>query len=132
MKNTNSLVLSACICFSAFANAKEPLTQADFGIYNQLIKCEISFRLFTVNGDTGYRECISSGNSEIKKLYEKFSKTIKKPSARTALKEYYIAGVMALQGIEPQSDERTINYEKRQGDNKNKLNEMWVRFETEN
>lgn len=76
--------------------------------------------------------CTMEGKTSFKKAYEKELKSVKKPASKAALKEYYIAAVSALQGIEPQADERKINYEKRQGDNKNKLDEMWTRFEVEN
>jgi hypothetical protein len=132
MRITTSLAMAVCLCFSHFAYAKAPLTQADIGVYSELLTCGMSFQLFLVNGDRGYKQCLLDGKVKIKKQYETSLKTVKKPAARAALKEYYIFGVTALLGIEPQSEERKINYEKRQGDNQNKLDEMWVRFEAEN
>lgn len=94
--------------------------------------CELEFKNAQLGGDSNYRKCISDGKATIKKGYEKSLKSVKKPTARAALKEYYITAITTLQEIKPQSDERKMNYERRQGDNKNKLDEMWVRFETEN
>lgn len=87
---------------------------------------------YTTSMDGDLLRCISDGKASLKQSYEKTLKSLKKPAAKAALKEYYITAISTLIGIKPQDDERKINYEKRQGDNKNKLDEMWTRFEVEN
>lgn len=143
MKNQ---LIALVVALALPAIAKEPLNQSNMEIYGALLSCELTFisqqacaQLQQAGGtlpptcaavDLG--KCISDGKAKAKKAYEKTLKLVTKPAARAALKEYYIVGISAIQGVEPQSEERKMNYEKRQGDNKNKLDEMWTRFEVEN
>ncbi len=86
---------------------------------------------YTAPKEGDFQRCLLDGKLALKQSYEKYLKSVKKPAARAALKEYYITALSTLNGIAPQAEERKINYEKRQGDNKNKLDEMWTRFEVE-
>jgi hypothetical protein len=97
-----------------------------------LFSCETE-AIRSINGqENTLDQCVIDKKSELKKTYEKAQKEVKKASAKAALKEYYIAVLSALQGINPEADERKMNYEKRQVDNKIKVKELWTRFEVEN
>lgn len=109
-----------------------PLQRYEGSFDNASLLCEMDFANSQSGGKSHLEKCISDGKSNIKKAYNTASKTVKKPAAKAALKEHYISSISALQGIEPQANERKMNYEKRQSDNKAKRDELWVRFEVEN
>ncbi len=132
MKIWTTIVLATCLAIPPSVFAAEPLKQQDVGAYGAIVLCDLSFKSIEFGSGADYKKCIADGKIEIKRGYEAVLKKVKKPAARAALKEYYITAIMTLQGIEPQGDERKMFYEKRQGDNMTKLEEMWVRFETEN
>lgn len=151
MKLTSLLVATLALCFgvSGTALAQDKSLEK---IYHQdanegFLSCSRTFTLaqkMAALSDGGhsvkvqykdagnYQKCILEGKDDIKASYEKFAAKVKKPSAKLALKEHYIAALSALQGVEPLSDERKMNYEKRQGENQSKLDTAWIRFETEN
>lgn len=114
------------------ATPKGRVAPADLAMDYALASCSIEFSLSRVSttGDPG--KCILVAKDVTKAAYEKALKRVKKPSAKAALKEYYVAGVSAIQGVQPQYDERVISYDKRQGDNRIRLDEMWTRFDLEN
>ena len=78
-----------------------------------------------------YRACITKGKTASKQNLDAALKTVKKPNAKEALKTYHVALVSALEGINPGSDERKINYEQRQQNLEGKMTEAWARFEIE-
>lgn len=55
----------------------------------------------------------------------------KKPAASKLLKEYYAQWMTLLDGVSPDSGERKIIYERRQGEASRKLDEHWNRFSIE-
>ena len=75
--------------------------------------------------------CITNQKIEIKSSYEAALKTVKKVSAKAALKEHYIIVLTNLDELEPKIDERKIDYTRRQSANNQRLNEKWNRFEIE-
>lgn len=79
-----------------------------------------------------WKGCIKGHKVELKKAYDGFSRTVKKPLAKAALKEHFVLATTALNGIEPATEELQIVYDKRQADNKAKVSEQWTRFEVEN
>jgi hypothetical protein len=80
---------------------------------------------------TKFRNCVDETKQKSKELFIKASKTVKKASAKKALKEYQIFFVTALDGIKPGEDEYKVNYKRRQQDLNDKLIESWNRFEIE-
>jgi hypothetical protein len=143
---TRTVCLGMLIGLSSVAAPDEPPIDAYYHVVNyKVLMCSITYKLararaeLEANGGTppddassaDYLGCIAKGKAEIKAAYDKALRMIKKTPAKTALKEHYVAGISALQGIDPQSGETRMNYTKRQGDNNVKLDEMWTRFEAE-
>ncbi|WP_296446986.1 hypothetical protein [Rhodoferax sp. UBA5149] len=116
----------------ADADKRTPSEKYQGAISFALSMCTFAFIEAQAGGRQETQSCIDDGRVSIKKEYDSFSKLIKKPPAKSALKEHYIAGISALNGIQPQTQERKFNYDKRQGDNQAKIDDLWVRFETEN
>jgi serine/threonine-protein kinase RIO1 len=83
------------------------------------------------DSDGDYAGCIKKGKEAAKVSLDKALRTIRKPKAQEALKSYHIAFVTALQGINPGSNERRMDYERRQQMLKDKAAEAWARFEVE-
>jgi hypothetical protein len=110
---------------------RTPETKYEAIVSYSSVMCNFAFIGDNAEGTNNLRNCIDTGKIEIKKEYDNLSSKVKKSSAKAALKEHYIASIAALQGIRPQSEERRINYDKRQGDAKNRLDELWVRFQVE-
>lgn len=132
-----SMLVWSLVGFAGMGAAQEkdtrtPLQKYEGGVIFVSTMCQIEFRRVQVGGEGNLAECIETGKVTIKADYERALKTVRKAAAKAALKEHYIAGIAALQGISPQFEELKSNYDKRQGDNKNKLDALWVRFETEN
>jgi hypothetical protein len=76
-----------------------------------------------------WRACIKDGAEAGKVLYKAAAKGLK-PPARAALAEVQVSFVLALNGIEPLSQELTIDYNRRQGALASRLDESWVRFDS--
>ena len=79
-----------------------------------------------------WQACVVEQKAQAKVSYETALKTVKKPAARAALKEHFVAVFSALSGLAPYNDELKLAYTKRQGENTIKLRELWDRFEIEN
>lgn len=112
------------------------------------ISCALSFKIAQSNAELAamgaksssaeedkdkgdYRACIKKQKAALKKTYERFAPTVRKPAARTALKEHYIAALTGLDGIAPKFDERVIDYQRRQNGNETRTDELWTRFQAE-
>lgn len=78
-----------------------------------------------------WKGCIGAKKSAAKPLYETALKALKKSSAKTALKEHYIASLSGLDEIAPKYAETVEEYRRRQSSNDQKRNDAWVRFEVE-
>ena len=113
-------------------DVRTPLQKYEGSVSYAMIGCQIAFAGSQAGGGQDVGKCIDDAKKDVKKAYDSALKMVKKLAARSAMKEHYISSISSIQGIQPQFEERKINYEKRQGDNKTKLDEMWVRFETEN
>lgn len=79
-----------------------------------------------------YAGCIRDQSATIRQQYAKALRVVKKPAAKAALKEHFIAVSMQLQGLVPASDEIRLNYTRRQTENEARTEEKWIRFEAEN
>lgn len=75
--------------------------------------------------------CIKRNKTDLKTQYETALKTVKKPGAKAALKEHFIAIMTNLDEIDPRANEIKIDYNRRQSTNEQKLAERWNRFEVE-
>lgn len=140
----NSVLISGLfvsVCSHAADNEKQILLKKyHYEVELSLNRCTSSFKFAILGAEilkspidfkSSY-ECISDERITIKKAYEAVINTLEKNAAKTALKEHYIGAVSALQGIQFHDDERKMNYERRQSDNKVKVDELWLRFEIEN
>lgn len=78
-----------------------------------------------------YRKCISSHKLALAKLYGAAVKSTKKAGMRAALKEHYVTAINALEGIEPTSEERVIDYSRRKAAEKRALDQQRIRVEAE-
>lgn len=103
-----------------------------------LMMCKLSLTiaissnaLGETNKDGDYKGCINKGKETVKKSLSAALRTVKNPKAKEALKSYHVAFATALDGINPGSDERKINYEQRQQALEEKVTEAWARFEVE-
>jgi hypothetical protein len=63
--------------------------------------------------------------------YKLAIKSISNPNAISALKNYHVAYLRGIDGVEPINDESTFEYNKRQNIADEKMNEAWTRFELE-
>lgn len=79
-----------------------------------------------------YRACVRDQKPAVKTAYDAALKTVRKPAAKAALKNHYVAAISQLDGIVPELDERKIDYERRQAANAVRAKEAWIRFEAEN
>lgn len=123
------ILVSVLAVVAVTARGETSLTQADLGAVFATMKCSLIFKNDQASGKSELDPCIEDGQKSMKANYLSVLKKVKKASAKAALKEYYIAATTALQGVSPMPDERVYAYEKRQNDNKTKMDEMWLRFE---
>jgi hypothetical protein len=79
-----------------------------------------------------YAGCIREQSVNVKQRYDKALKVVRKPAAKAALKEHFIAVSSQLQGLAPASDENRLDYTRRQTENQARTEEKWIRFEAEN
>jgi hypothetical protein len=78
-----------------------------------------------------WRGCIQKQRGDALVLFKKASATARKPALREALKGYQVVCPATMEGIAPSSDERVIDYERRQAAGDTKLNEAWAKVEIE-
>lgn len=105
----------------------------------QLTMCSMMFKLAQLNIQNGtpltsnsnYPSCIKNSKAELKTSLDKALQTIKKTEAKNALKNYHIAVMTALEGINPGENEIKISYAQRQIQLKEKATLAWERFEIE-
>lgn len=83
-------------------------------------------------GKTDWNACIDDAKKAIKTHYAAALKTVSKPAAKAALKEHYIVATSAITAMAPGANEIRMNYNRRQAENNQRLNERWARFEVEN
>jgi hypothetical protein len=81
--------------------------------------------------DSDYVTCITDREAEARAYLAQTLRTVTKPKAREALKEYHVAFITALRGILPGMQELRIDYDRRQLVLKGKLDEMLLRFQME-
>ena len=102
--------------------------------------CKLALDIANVRAELGekndersdWRECIKVHKGKVKFAYDAFAKTVVKPAAKAALKEHYILSISSIAGIEPESGEIVLHYNRRQVDLKARANDQWLRFEVEN
>ena len=78
-----------------------------------------------------WRGCIQKQRAETLALFKRASTATRKPAMRDALKNYQVVWAAMMEGIAPSSDERKIDYERRQAAADTKLNEAWAKVEIE-
>lgn len=144
MKGTLALMIIMAVAASIAAAADEPdkrtpveRYQGDGSYY--LIACKLKLRLANARADGSVAQdensdwigCVKEGTSVTKKNFPAALKTVKKPKAQDALKSYHVVLVTAIDGIWPGTEERKLDYERRQQATETKLKEAWARFELE-
>lgn len=78
-----------------------------------------------------YVACVAQQRASTRASFDKAMRTLKKASAREALKSCHVALLTALDGIAPATDERKVTYSQRQAALAGRLSEAWARFEVE-
>lgn len=76
-------------------------------------------------------ECVKNAKTIAKEDFSAALNALTKESAKTALKEFHVSFITALDGIEPGPGERKISYEVRQQQLDQKFTEARVRLEVE-
>lgn len=148
MKRQAILVIAMCVaCCSSVAQEKDtrsPINKYQGAVFYGRTMCTLAARLRFSQAELGgelsdedrksgdYKTCITDQKKLVRTAYEGFSRTVKKPAARAALKEHYLTALDAISAIAPQSEERKLSYQQRQGAFDSKLEERWNRFEAEN
>ena len=100
-----------------------------------LYLCGMTFRLAQLGGPpdkSDYGACIKQWREKGMQTYDKAVRTVRKPAAQAALKDYMAAWSAALSGIVPVGNESRITYDARQAQASTRLDELWARFELEN
>ena len=139
MKNLFLTALTSIFVMTASAAELTPAQQYRGLANGAIFMCKLNLQNALLNAQlsnpldekSDYRACIATGKVTAKENFDKAMKTVKKPQAKEALKTYHVALVSAFDGIVPGTDERKINYERRQQDLDGKLTEAWARFEIE-
>lgn len=143
------IMLSACMSLSAIAQEEKqtPLEKYEGLVAFGILSCGLSFSLgqslakneslgLSASGESAkmadHNKCIRDSKADIKKAYGLALGSVKKPAAKSALKEHYIAALNAIQGINPQTGEIKLAYDARQSANKAAVDKAWTRFDVEN
>lgn len=140
--NLTSIALALAL-HATFATAepdnRTPLERYEGDTYYALLLCKVTLRLALARAEGGeqqdeksdYSGCIAKSKTTAKTSLDKALRSVKKATAKEALKSYHVAFVSAVEGIRPGIDERKINYEQRQQALEGKVTETWARFEIE-
>ena len=141
----HALITLALLSAFQFVGAQEkdnrtPLEAYQGSTYYHQIMCEATLSLALARGDlyrpqdnsSDVQGCISKGKTEAKTSFNKALRTVRKPAAKEALKNYHVAFVTALEGLLPGTQEPKFVYEQRQQTLKSRLAETWAKFELEN
>ena len=135
-----TLILSFMLAVTLPTLGQEPDNRTPLERYEADSKSTLYlFKLALIKSDGGQAQdeksdwaaCIRNGKTTAKARFDKALLTVKKSKAKEALKTYQVAYMAAIDGINPGSDERRINYEQRQQSLEGKLTEAWARFEIE-
>lgn len=101
--------------------------------------CKITFNIaasksnlgLTQDNESDFITCFEDAKKSTKLLLNKSLKTVKTASAKTALKNYHVTFLVALDGIYPGKDEIKIDYARRQQALNDKMQEAWAKFEVD-
>ena len=140
MKNIFTLIICCIVTNLAFAAPEISVLekyQSDTNV--QLTMCRMKFKIAqlsngnpaTMTDSENYPQCIKESKAELKASLDNALKTIKKSAAKEALKNYHVAVITALEGINPGENEMKISYAQRQIQLKEKTTLAWERFELE-
>jgi hypothetical protein len=77
---------------------------------------------------SNYVVCIVEMKKSLRKLFDRAMGSTKKAGLKTALREHFVQAIVALDGVTPRN-ERVLDYDRRQSENKTKLREAEVRLE---
>jgi hypothetical protein len=93
---------------------------------------EVRYResISIVDGDR-LNACIAAGLQESRQQLETALHTVRRKSAREALRSYQLTFESALAGVEPTRDEPAAAYDQRQSSLRHLLAHAWTRYELE-
>lgn len=83
------------------------------------------------NGLAKVVDCVRSNKEQSQEKLKQALEEVKTPAAKEALKNYHIAFMTALDGLEPGMGERRYAYEVRTQQLRGELQKAWNRFELE-
>ncbi len=135
-----SMLLLSNIGVSEEKDNRSPIDAYQGDTQYALLICSTSFKLSqleisnntTPSDSANYSKCITDNKAITKTRLNKAIATLKTQTQKSALKNYHVAFMTALEGIQPGIDERVISYQQRQQSLNDKVNEAWARFEVEN
>jgi hypothetical protein len=137
MKLMAILLLAAfsTLAIAAEKDTREPLEALHGDTMGELMLCQISFKMATLNATAegaDYHTCINAAQPKTKPALKRaLAAQAKKPTAVKAIKIYYAAWLASVRGITPGIDEVRLTYGARQTQNEQRLNELWAAVEME-
>lgn len=124
-KTYQAFLMTACIACSAAAQA--PIDKFQYDLKGQ--KAEIDAQVCYLDHPSDFEECLSTPLETMQAHYKDFTKLVKGKEKRALLKAHYIALVSQMKGVEPESGELKIVYQRRQSDLKMRTKEAWMHFD---
>ena len=84
-----------------------------------------------ISDDDAPATCVRTGMEKIRTAFDRAVASVRKASAKAALREHYIAASSALRGVMPGIDERVITYRARTDSERRRADEAWERVKLE-
>lgn len=76
-------------------------------------------------------DCVQSGRAEAKKQFNTFREKMENETAKTALKDHYIAWIKTFEELNIQTGESLQSYNRRYKENQRQVRALWIRFQVE-
>lgn len=124
-KNLLAFVAGACLTCTASAQAPFEKFQYDQKVRRAGLEAELCY----LDHPGDFEECLSKPLEVMQGYYRDFGKLVKGKEKRELLKSHYIALVSQMKGVEPESNELKIVYQRRQSDLKRRTKEAWMQFD---
>lgn len=124
-KNFLAFVIAACLTCTASAQAPFDKFQYELKVERAGLEAQMCYLEHPEN----FEDCLSKPLGVMQGHYKDFSKLVKKKEKRDLLKSHYIALVSQMKGVEPESGELKIVYQRRQSELKRRTKEAWMQFD---